>query len=152
MAFLYNFRARLFSDRQRCYIFVYMLIDGKGFFLNFIYSWETGRDTEKQREKQFPCREPDGGFDPRTLGSCPGPKAGLHRWVPQVPLHLSYVRREIWSWDPLVGKWVFRFAGAYRDWGSGPWLPQNRWWHRTPWRVLANTRDHTPIRGWLPCR
>ena len=33
------------------------------------------RDTEKgrdgQREKQAPCREPDMGLDPRTLGSQP---------------------------------------------------------------------------------
>ena len=26
--------------------------------------------------KQTPCREPNVGLDPRTLGSCPGPKAG----------------------------------------------------------------------------
>ena len=35
---------------------------------------ERGRDTG--REKQAPCREPDVGLDPRTPGSCPGPKAG----------------------------------------------------------------------------
>ena len=35
---------------------------------------EGGRDTD--REKQAPCREPDVGLDPRTPGSCPGPKAG----------------------------------------------------------------------------
>ena len=29
-----------------------------------------------QREKQTPCREPDAGLDPETLGSHPGPKAG----------------------------------------------------------------------------
>ena len=29
----------------------------------------------KQREKQAPCREPNVGLDPRTLGSRPGPKA-----------------------------------------------------------------------------
>ena len=38
------------------------------------------RERERQRhrrtEKQAPCREPDAGLDPRTPGSCPGPKAG----------------------------------------------------------------------------
>ena len=29
----------------------------------------------RQREKQVPCGEPDAGFDPRTLGSHPVPKA-----------------------------------------------------------------------------
>ena len=49
------------------------------FFKDFIYSFM--RDTErKQRqrqreEKQAPHREPDAGLDPRTPGSCPGPKA-----------------------------------------------------------------------------
>ena len=33
------------------------------------------RDTERQREKQAPYREPDAGLDPKTPGSCPG-KAG----------------------------------------------------------------------------
>ena len=39
------------------------------------------RDTEReryrhrQREKWAPCREPDVGLDPRTLGSYPEPKA-----------------------------------------------------------------------------
>ena len=29
----------------------------------------------RQREKQTPCREPNVGLDPGTLGSCPEPKA-----------------------------------------------------------------------------
>ena len=33
------------------------------------------RDTERQREKQIPRREPNMGLDPRTLGSQPEPKA-----------------------------------------------------------------------------
>ena len=43
------------------------------------------RDTEregqryKQSEKQAPCREPDVGLDPRSLGSHPGLKAALNR-------------------------------------------------------------------------
>ena len=34
------------------------------------------RERHRQREKQAPCGEPDVGFDPRTPGSRPGPKAG----------------------------------------------------------------------------
>ena len=30
----------------------------------------------RRRDKQAPCREPDGGLDPGTPGSRPGPKAG----------------------------------------------------------------------------
>ena len=33
------------------------------------------RDTERQREKQAPCREPNAGLDPRIPGSHPEPKA-----------------------------------------------------------------------------
>ena len=37
---------------------------------------ERERQRHRQREKQAPCRKPDVGLDPRTPGSCPGPKAG----------------------------------------------------------------------------
>ena len=37
---------------------------------------EKERQTHRQREKQAPCREPDAGLDPGTLGSHPGLKAG----------------------------------------------------------------------------
>ena len=33
------------------------------------------RERDKQREKQAPCREPDVGLNPGTLGSRPEPKA-----------------------------------------------------------------------------
>ena len=36
---------------------------------------DTDRGRHRQREKQAPCREPDVGLDPRTLGSQPEPKA-----------------------------------------------------------------------------
>ena len=54
---------------------------GKIFFLNkdfmlFINERHTERQRHMQREKQAPRREPDVGLDPRTPGSCPGPKAG----------------------------------------------------------------------------
>ena len=33
------------------------------------------RQRHRQRKKQAPCRESDVGLDPRTLWSCPEPKA-----------------------------------------------------------------------------
>ena len=36
---------------------------------------EKEAETQEERDKQAPCREPDVGLDPRTPGSCPGPKA-----------------------------------------------------------------------------
>ena len=33
------------------------------------------KQRHRQREKQAPCRDPDAGLDPRTLGSQPEPKA-----------------------------------------------------------------------------
>ena len=48
------------------------------FFLTvylFMRDTERGRQRHRQREKQAPCREPDVGLDPLTLGSRPEPKA-----------------------------------------------------------------------------
>ena len=36
---------------------------------------ERERQRPRQREKQAPCREPDVGLDPGTLGPCPEPEA-----------------------------------------------------------------------------
>ena len=36
------------------------------------------REAETQREKLAPCREPDVGLDPGSLGSGPGPKVVLN--------------------------------------------------------------------------
>ena len=50
---------------------------------------DTEREAERQRqrEKQAPCREPNVGLHPRTLGSRPGPKAGAkplsHPGIPE---------------------------------------------------------------------
>ena len=38
---------------------------------------EREKQRYRQREKQAPCREPDVGLDPGTLGSRPRPKAGI---------------------------------------------------------------------------
>ena len=50
------------------------------FLKDFIYLFmrETQRERQRyrQREKQAPCREPNVGLDPRTLGSHPKLKAG----------------------------------------------------------------------------
>ena len=55
------------------------------FFLDFIYLFM--RDTQRQREKQTPCGEPDVGLNPRTRGSGPEPKAAARPLShPGVPL------------------------------------------------------------------
>ena len=66
--------------------FLFPLFSHSSFFLkkDFIYLFmidiererERERQRHRQREKQAPCKEPDVGLDPGTLGSCPGPKAG----------------------------------------------------------------------------
>ena len=47
------------------------------------------RQRHRQKEKQAPCREPDVGLDPGTLGSRPEPKADTQLLShPGVPLLL----------------------------------------------------------------
>ena len=51
------------------------------YFFKILFIYERHRERERQRhrqrEKQAPCREPDAGLNPGTLGPCPpGPKAG----------------------------------------------------------------------------
>ena len=46
------------------------------------------RQRRRQREKQAPCREPDVGLDPGTLGSRPEPKADTQLLShPQAPVN-----------------------------------------------------------------
>ena len=49
---------------------------------------DTERQQHRQREKQAPCREPDAGLNPRTLGSHPEPKADAqplsHAGAPEI--------------------------------------------------------------------
>ena len=53
---------------------------------------DTERQSHRQREKQAPCREPDVGFDARTLGSCPEPKAETQPLShPGVPTFKSFM-------------------------------------------------------------
>ena len=47
----------------------------KLFIYLFMRDTERSRQRRRQREKQVPCRETDVGFCPRTVGSCPEPKA-----------------------------------------------------------------------------
>ena len=72
------------------------------FFLKilFIYLFMRERERERerqrhrQREKQVPCREPDVGFDPGTIGSLPELKADAqplsHPGVPVPSLSLPF--------------------------------------------------------------
>ena len=54
--------------------------EGEGNFIlfrSYLFIHERHRERQRcrQTEKQAPCREADAGLDPRTLGSCPEPKA-----------------------------------------------------------------------------
>ena len=79
---------------------VHILITCIFFNILFIYSWEahTEREAETQAEQnQAPCREPDVGFDPRSLGSHHGLKAVLNRWATQAAqLIYDLENRVIW--------------------------------------------------------
>ena len=57
------------------YLFIYF----KDFIYLFMRDIYRERQTHRQREKQTPCREPDVGLDPGSLGSGPGLKAALNR-------------------------------------------------------------------------
>ena len=51
----------------------------------------TQRQRHRQREKQAPFRELDVGFDPRTLGSRPEPKADAQPLsCPDAPINKSF--------------------------------------------------------------
>ena len=61
---------------------------GKNFFsFNFLFIYYSHRERERERERDAETqaegeagsmhREPDVGFDPRSPGSRPGPKAGV---------------------------------------------------------------------------
>ena len=59
------------------------------FFLRF-YLFIHERQRHRQREEQAPCREPDGGLNPRTSGSRPGPEAVLNRRATQAAPHTCF--------------------------------------------------------------
>ena len=50
----------------------------------YLFFYDSHREREREREAETQAegeagsmhREPDGGFDPGSPGSCPGPKAG----------------------------------------------------------------------------
>ena len=57
---------------------------------------DTERQRHRQREKQASYREPDPGFNPRTLGWQPEPKADAqllsHPGAPQHVLTIAHIR------------------------------------------------------------
>ena len=78
------------------------------FWKDFIYSFMRDRERQrhKQREKQPPCRDPNAGLYPRTLGSCPESKADA-----QLLSHPGILRRLLKS-EMLV--FLLRF---WASWG-----------------------------------
>ena len=58
----------------------------------FIYSWETHREAETQREKQAPRREPDVGLDPGPWDHALSQRQMLNRWATEASLHCIFVQ------------------------------------------------------------
>ena len=76
----------------------------------FIYSLKTHgeRQRHRQREKQAPCRDPDVGLDPGSLGSRPGPKAGAKPLRhPGIPEFMFYSLLVLLSLDTVPKKQAF---------------------------------------------
>ena len=66
---------------------------------DFIYFFMIEKDRDRGREKQAPCRQPDVGLNPRTPGSCPGPKADTqllsHPGIPKFLLIRQFYKLRI---------------------------------------------------------
>ena len=60
----------------------------------------------RQREKQDPCREPDSGFDPRTLGSQPEPNAVCSTTEPPRCPEYSFLKTAF-GCQTFVVSWFF---------------------------------------------
>ena len=62
---------------------------------------DTERQRHRQREKQAPCRKPDTGLNPKTPGSCPGPRAGAKPLShPDTPLYVfNFKKKFLFNWN-----------------------------------------------------
>ena len=85
------------------------------------------RDTERerqryrQREKQDPCREPDVGLNPRTPGSCPGPKAGTKPLsYPGIPSLTLFLMMNSWQISCQVIQILLNFSTLFHFSGHYP--------------------------------
>ena len=96
---------------------------------------ERERQRHRQREKQAPCREPDVGLDPGTLGSGPGLKAGANPLRhPGIPYELF--QRSFSVLTTMIINYINKlylkpsFGGAWvAQWPSDPCLwPRARSW------------------------
>ena len=64
-------------EKSKVSIYIYGLRMPYFFLRFYLFMRDTGREAEIQAEEEAgSMREPDVGLDPRTPGSCPGPKAG----------------------------------------------------------------------------
>ena len=62
---------------------------------------EREQTQHRQREKQAPCKELDAGLDPRTLRSCPEPKADA-----QLLSHPGLFNRIVFKWHQYGPIWT----------------------------------------------
>ena len=65
---LTNINTSIHPGKRICAL-IYNVFFKKDFIYLFMRDRERERQKHKQREKQAPCREPDVGLDPGTLGS-----------------------------------------------------------------------------------
>ena len=72
----------------------YYIIFKKAFIYLFMKEREREREQRhRHREKQIPYGEADVGLDPRTLGSCPEPKADAEPLIHSDITQLCYYSR-----------------------------------------------------------
>ena len=76
---------------------------------------ERGGQRHRQREKQVPCREPDAGLDPGSLGSRPGLKADAQLLGhPGILKGIIYIQnlKEAKVLDTAAEKWMVGARGS----------------------------------------
>ena len=66
----------------------------------FMRDTQRERQRNKRRKKEAPCREPDVGLDPRTLGSGPEPEADTQPRSPRCPQGTRVLRATAQAWEP----------------------------------------------------
>ena len=94
------------------------------FIFLFMRDTQRERQRHRQKEKQAPCRERDVGLDPRTPGSCWGPKTGAQLLSRSgIPLLAFVIKLSIFHhWYKNTHRWEmkappkdFRFCVWWND-------------------------------------
>ena len=68
---------------------------------------DTERQRHRQREKQAPCKEPDVGVSPRTIGSRPEPKADTQPLShPGIPRTVFRLRNSKMKYEDILSNYL----------------------------------------------